>query len=343
MVLEMWTEKYRPQTLLEVKGQDEVISRLRAFITTKNMPHLLFSGPAGVGKTSAAIALARDLFGENWRDSVLELNASDERGIDIVRNKIKNFARSKAITNVPFKLVYLDEADALTKDAQHALRRTMEDYAQSTRFILSCNYSSKIISPIQSRCAVFRFQPLPREFLIKILERVAENEGLQINTGALNFLYEASEGDCRKAENLLQACSAITKNIDLDAVEQVVSFAEPKEIANVVDLAVSGKFAEAKSSLFEIMIKHGLSGMDIIAQIQKQIWNIGFIDEKTRLELIKACGDYEFRLVEGSNEFIQLEAMLAHFSKIDGKTKKITLPDLHILHRKKEDKPSDTN
>lgn len=336
MVLEIWTEKYRPKTLSEVKGQDEVTSRLKAFISSKNMPHLLFAGPAGVGKTASAIALAKDLFGDDWRNSVLELNASDERGIDIVRNKVKDFARSKAIADVPFKIVYLDEADALTKEAQHALRRTMEDYAQGTRFILSCNYSSKIISPIQSRCAVFRFKPLPKEILVKILKQIAGFESLQISSEALDFLYDASAGDCRKAENLLQACSAITQKIDIAAVEQVVSFAEPKEILTVVDLAISGKFNDAKSRLFEIMIKHGLSGMDVIAQIQRQVWNADFIDEKARLELIRACGEYEFRLVEGSNEFIQLGAMLAHFAKIDGKTKKI-LPDIHLLHRKKDD------
>jgi replication factor C small subunit len=338
MTLEIWTEKYRPKTLSEIRGQDDVSNRLKAFVSSKNMPHLLFAGPAGVGKTASAIALSRDLFGDKWTTAVLELNASDERGIDIVRNKIKDFARSKAIQDVPFKLIYLDEADALTKDAQHALRRTMEDYAQSTRFILSCNYSSKIISPIQSRCAVFRFKPLPQDILVKLLSEIAIKEDLEVTAGALNFLYEASEGDARKAENLLQACSAITNKIDIKVVEQVVSFAEPKEIAEVIGLAISGKFKEAKDKLFNVMIKHGLSGMDIISQIQKQIWNLENIDEKVRLELIKSCGDYEFRLVEGSNEFIQLEAMLAHFTKIDGKSgRKISLPDIHLLHRRKDE------
>jgi replication factor C small subunit len=338
MVLEIWTEKYRPKTLAQVRGQESVVSRLKAFVISKNMPHLLFAGPAGVGKTASAIALVRDLFGDVWRDCVLELNASDERGIDIVRNKIKDFARSRSIQDVPFKVIYLDEADALTKDAQHALRRTMEDYAQSTRFILSCNYSSKIISPIQSRCAVFRFKPLPQEILIDLLSKVAEKEELQINTGALNFIYQASEGDARKAENLLQACSAMTKNITLDIVEQVVSFAEPQEIAAVIDLAITGKFLEAKKTLFNVMVRHGLSGMDIISQVQKQIWKMDSIEEKAKIELIKACGEYEFRLVEGSNEFIQLDAMLAQFSQIGGKIRKLL--DLHIL-KKKEDKDED--
>ena len=337
MTLEIWTEKYRPKTLSEVRGQEEVVSRLKAFVTSKNMPHLMFSGPAGVGKTASAIALSRDLFGDKWTSAVLELNASDERGIDIVRNKIKEFARSKSIQDVPFKLIYLDEADALTKDAQHALRRTMEDYAQSTRFILSCNYSSKIISPIQSRCAIFRYKPLPKDILMDMLSKISEKEDLQFTAGALNLIYEASEGDARKAENLLQACSAITSNIDITVVEQVVSFAEPQEIAKVVDLAISGKFVDAKNTLFNVMVKHGLSGMDIISQVQKQIWKMDSIEEKHKIELIKSCGEYEFRLVEGANEFIQLDAMLAHFSQIGGKLRKI-LPDLHILPRRKEEK-----
>lgn len=159
---------------------------------------------------------------------------------------------------------------------------------------------------------------------------------MQVTAGALNFVYQASEGDARKAENLMQACSAITSDINLSVVEQVVSFAEPEEILSVIDLAISGKFEEAKNKLFDVMIKHGLSGMDIISQVQKQVWSADFIDEKAKVELIKACGEYEFRLVEGSNEFIQLDAMLAQFSQISGKTKKI-LPDLHILHRKKDD------
>lgn len=339
--MEIWTEKYRPRTLGRVRGQEAVTSRLKAFVESKNMPHLLFAGPAGVGKTASAIALARDLFGETWHNAVLELNASDERGIDVVRTKIKDFARSRAIQDIPFKLIYLDEADALTKDAQHALRRTMEDYAQSTRFILSCNYSSKIISPIQSRCAIFRFKPLSKEIMIKLLTEIAEKEGLMLTAGALSFLYEASEGDARKAENLLQACSAIAKEIDTKIVEQVVSFAEPKEIATVIKLAISGKFSEAKEKLFDVMIKHGLSGMDIISQIQKQIWELDSVDEKARLELIRACGDYEFRLVEGSNEFIQLEAMIAQFAKVEKSGRRL-LPDISLLHRKKEDKDEDS-
>ena len=161
----IWTEKYRPSNFSEVKGQAHVVSKLQAFVKEKNMPHVLFAGPAGIGKTTLALVMAKQFFGENWRDNFLELNASDERGIDVVRVKVKDFARTKALGDVPFKIIYLDECDALTKEAQQALRRTMENYTSSCRFILSCNYSSKITDPIQSRCAVFKFKPLEKDEL----------------------------------------------------------------------------------------------------------------------------------------------------------------------------------
>src|SRR3989338_4498505 len=147
----MWTEKYRPKSFAEVKGQIDIIAKIKAFIAARNMPHMMFAGPAGVGKSTTALVIAREMFGTNWRENFLELNASDERGIDVVRTKVKDFARTRAIGDVPFKIIFLDECDALTKEAQQALRRTMENYTQTTRFILSCNYSSKIIDPIQSR------------------------------------------------------------------------------------------------------------------------------------------------------------------------------------------------
>ncbi len=312
MTIPVWTEKYRPQKLSDVKGQEAITSRLSAFVSSKAMPNLLFAGPAGVGKTTSALAIAKEVYGETWRDCILELNASDERGIDVVRVKVKDFARTRAIEEVPFKLIYLDEADALTRDAQSALRRIMEDYAATTRFILACNYSSKIILPIQSRCAVFRFKPLPKEHLSEILRKIAQEEGLTISPEALDFIYEASEGDCRKAENILQACSSISKIVDAKSIKAVVSFAEPKEIAGIIELAIQGRFVDAKNGLSNIVLKYGLSGMDAIKQIQKQAWGANISDKK-KVELIKACGEYEFRLVEGANEFIQLNALLAEF------------------------------
>lgn len=317
-MLEIWTEKYRPRRLDEIKGQNEIMSRLTAFVANKNMPHLMFAGPAGVGKTTAALAIAHELYGDTWKDNILELNASDARGIDVIRGAVKDFARTRAVEDVPFKIIYLDESDALTKEAQDALRRIMEDYVQTTRFILSCNYSSKIITPIQSRCAIFRFKSLPKETVESVLMKVAESEGMEMTKGAVELIYEASEGDMRKAENLLQACASTCNKIDEKSVSTIVSFAEPKEIESVVKFSLEGKFLDAKKKLTDVMLAHGLSGIDVIKQIQKEVWNLK-LDEKIKIELIRICGEIEFRMVEGANEFIQLSALLAEFSNIGGK------------------------
>ena len=313
MVAKVWTEKYRPQRFGDVKGQDDVVSRLKAFTKGDSMPHLLFSGPAGVGKTTCALVIAKAMYGEHWRDNVLELNASDERGIDVVRTKVKDFARTMAVAEVPFKIIYLDEADHLTKEAQAALRRTMEDYSSGTRFILSCNYASKIISPIQSRCAVFRFRPLPKADAIWVLSQVCNAEGLKVAPEALELIYEAMEGDMRKGENLLQACSAVGDVVDLNVVRQVVSFAEPAEVRKMISAAIGGDFVSARGLLHDIMTKHGLSGLDVVKQVHRQIWELG-IPADQKVGLVKKVGKYEFRMVEGSNEIIQLTAMLADFS-----------------------------
>lgn len=308
----IWTEKYRPQTFEEIKGQDPIVQRVESFIKTKNMPHLLFSGPAGVGKTTLALVVVKQLFGEVWRENFLELNASDERGIDVIRQKVKDFARTKSIGDVPFKIIYLDESDALTREAQQALRRTMENYTQTTRFILSCNYSSKILDPIQSRCAVFKFKPIPKEQIIEIINKIAEKENLEITNEAKEALYQVSGGDCRKLENILQSTASLNKKITEESIYSVASFAEPKDIRKILELCTEQKFTEARKLLLETMIKQGLSGIDVIKQIQKEAWNTN-ISDKAKLEMIKVCGEAEFRMVEGSDEYIQLEALLAKF------------------------------
>jgi replication factor C small subunit len=310
MDIAIWTEKYRPKTFNEVKGQEEIIKRVRSFVKQKNMPHLMFSGPAGVGKTTLSLVIARELFGPEWRQNFLELNASDERGIDIIRHKVKDFARTRAIGDVPFKIIYLDECDALTREAQQALRRTMENYTQTTRFILSCNYSSKIIDPIQSRCAVFRFQLLPKEEIFKLIDTIAKSEELKIDQKAKEALYLISEGDCRRVENILQSSAAIEKNITEELIFSLASVARPKEVKEILDLALNNKFLDARNKLLDVMLNYGLSGLDIIKQIQKEIWNLD-IDNRSKVELIDKCGEIEFRMTEGSDEFLQLEAMLS--------------------------------
>ncbi len=309
----IWTEKYRPKEFFEVLGQDEIIKRVEAFVKKKNMPHLLFAGPAGVGKTTLSLVIARKLFGDDWRSNFLELNASDERGIDVIRVKVKDFARTRAIGDVPFKIIYLDECDALTKDAQQALRRTMENYTQTCRFILSCNYSSKIIDPIQSRCSVFRFKPLPKDEAGKIVDQIAKHEGLTVDEKAKEALVQLSEGDCRKLENIMQSCAAMKNHITEQVIFSVASAARPKEIHDVLVACAKGDFNTAKNKLLDTMLNHGLSGIDVIKQVQPEIWKLEGVDNRKKLEMVKECGEAEFRMVEGSDEFIQLEAMLAKF------------------------------
>jgi len=239
------------------------------------------------------------------------LHNSDERGIDVIREKVKEFARTRPIGDVPFKIVFLDEADAMTRDAQQALRRIMEQYAGVTRFILSCNYSSKIIEPIQSRTVVFRFKPLSKEDVFKLLKRIADGEGLNIGEDALEALYYISEGDMRKAINLLQAASLYNKDITADAIYEVASVAKPKELQEILNLAYSGKFSEAREKLIDIMIKYGLAGEDLIRYLVKEITSMN-IPDKEKLEVLYYAGEVEFRLMEGGNPIVQLGALLAY-------------------------------
>jgi replication factor C small subunit len=310
----LWTEKYRPKRFDEVFGQSDIVMKVRAFVAAKNLPHLLFVGPAGVGKTTLALVTARELYGEAWRENVLELNASDERGIDIVRTKIKDFARTRSISDVPFKLIYLDECDALTKEAQQALRRTMENYTATCRFVLSCNYASKIIDPIQSRCAVFKFKPLSEAEVNAIIARMHKTEGFTLAPGAADALVHVSEGDVRRLQNVLQACTAIAKTVTREAVYQMASVAEPKEIKDVLELAAAGQFLPAREKLLKTMLEYGMAGVDVIKQVAKQIWELDIPDDR-KLTFIVACGECEFHIVEGSDEFLQLEALLATLAR----------------------------
>jgi replication factor C small subunit len=312
MTSEIWTERYRPSRFSEVVGQDNIIKKVEALTNSLNIPHLMFAGPAGTGKSTLALIIVRELFEKNWRENYLELNASDERGINVIREKVKNFARTKSLGNVPFKIIFLDEADALTPEAQQALRRTMENYSTTCRFILSCNYSSKIIDPIQSRCAIFRFKLLEKKDIEKVVRKIEEGENLQISSESMELLYEGSEGDCRRCINILQSTASISPIITPDLISTIISNAKPKDIKIVLDYALSGDFQKSREKLLDVMLKESISGQDVIKAIQKEIWNLP-VEPEIKVKLTEKTGEAEFRIVEGSDPFIQLQSLLASF------------------------------
>ncbi|WP_193788398.1 replication factor C small subunit [Haloferax mucosum] len=306
---EIWIEKYRPQTLDDIYGQEEIVERLCSYIERDDLPHLLFAGPAGVGKTTSATAIARAIYGDDWRGNFLELNASDQRGIDVVRDRIKNFARS-SFGGHDYRIIFLDEADSLTNDAQSALRRTMEQFSDNTRFILSCNYSSKIIDPIQSRCAVFRFSPLGDDAIADQTRDIAETEEIELTEDGLDALVYAAGGDMRRAINSLQAAATTGEVVDEEAVYMITSTARPEDIEKMVRAAIDGEFTAARKQLETLIVDTGMAGGDIIDQLHRSVWEFD-LDERAAVRLMERIGETDYRISEGANEQVQLEALLA--------------------------------
>ncbi|MFP4530674.1 MAG: replication factor C small subunit [Halodesulfurarchaeum sp.] len=306
---EIWVEKYRPERLENVVGHEEIISRLKSYVERDDLPNLLFAGPAGTGKTASSVAIAKELYGEDWQENFLELNASDERGIDVVRERIKDFART-SFGGYNYRIIFLDEADALTADAQSALRRTMEQFSKNTRFVLSCNYSSKIIDPIQSRTAVFRFSPIADEDVIDRVRDIAETEGLEYTEAGLDALAYAADGDMRRAINALQAAAATGGTVDEEAVYAITSTARPEEIEEMIERALAGDFTGARAHLVDLITERGLAGGDIIDQLHRSVWEFD-LDDAAAVHLMDRLGEADYRISEGANEQVQLEALLA--------------------------------
>ena len=313
MEIDLWTEKYRPQTLADIVGQSAIVERLSKFVERRTLPHCLFAGPPGTAKTTAGMALARDLFGDSFERNFMELNASDERGIDVVRNQIKTFARALPAGDAPFKILVLDEADHLTNDAQHALRRTMEAYASSCRMILICNYSSRIIPPIQSRCAIFKFARLREENIADRLDYVAKEEGVNLNPKGKDSILYLANGDMRIALNLLQAASSSGKQVTDKVVFAISGRADPKKIRGLLSTAISGNFDESLGILKTLLLQDGVSPLDLIRQIHREIHSLELVEQDKR-KTLERTAEAEFRIAEGADGEVQLAALLAHIA-----------------------------
>lgn len=308
-------EKYRPDSLDQVYGQPVIVDTVRKFVHEGRLPHLLFYGPPGTGKTSTIIALAREIYGDNYRNMVLELNASDDRGIDVVRNQIKTFASTRQIFSQGFKLIILDEADAMTAVAQNSLRRIIEKYTKNTRFCILANYAHKLNPALLSRCTRFRFNPISLEGIKQQIDKVILKEDITIEYAAVQALLKLSKGDMRRALNVLQACKAgvqgeSNSEIDQNMIYECIGAPHPQDIETILDSILKDSWSTSSITLNKFKLEKGLALIDIITGFV-EILNGYELKLKTKILIFKGLSDIEYGISRGGNDKIQGSAIIA--------------------------------
>ncbi|EFN56281.1 hypothetical protein CHLNCDRAFT_145161 [Chlorella variabilis] len=309
-----WSEKYRPRTLDQISAHTDIIDTIRKLLDENQLPHLLFYGPPGTGKTSTILAIAREIYGSSLGNMTLELNASDDRGIAVVRNEIQDFASTRTIFSNKFKLIILDECDAMTKDAQFALRRVMEKYTRNARFCLICNYVSKIIPALQSRCTRFRFQPLPGEFVKGRLEYICQQESIKVTQGGLEALIELGCGDMRRTLNLLQSTVMSAGEVTGDSAYATAGKPLPQDIERCAQWLLNEPLGEAFQHMLDLQLQKGVALVDILQQLHPFVFRIG-MPPPVRIQLVSKMADIEHRLAYGTSDRLQLGALCGAFAE----------------------------
>ena len=308
-----WVEKYRPSGLDQLISHHEIITTIQSLIAANRLPHLLLYGPPGTGKTSTILAIARQLYGSRYSSHILELNASDDRGIDVVREQIKDFASSKQLFSTGYKLIVLDEADQMTKVAQFALRRVIEKYTRGTRFCLICNYVNKIIPALQSRCTKFRFGPLDTLAIEGKMRQIAQQEGVYMTEDGLAAIVKLSEGDMRKCLNILQSTSMSSSTVNETAVYSTTGNPLPSDILLILQALLNSTLPESYALIRRMQVERGLSLQDIVLYLHELVLRTEMPDEVLGFVLREMC-DAEYRLASGTSETIQLAGVCGIFA-----------------------------
>lgn len=311
-----WVEKYRPATIDEVAQQEEVCTALKSSLKTGELPNLMFYGPPGTGKTTVALALVQQHFGKGWKDRVKELNASDERGISAVREQVKTFAQlavnsSHEGSKARFRVVILDEADSMTHDAQAALRRIMEEFVGNTRFIIICNYVSRIIEPLHSRCSKFRFSPISPEFQKTRLLHIIERENVRLAPSALDTLVRLSKGDMRCAVTMLQTAAGFYGEITEESLLEVACAVPEKIIVDLLQTTKTAKSTEQMLELVRQLMMEGYSGQEVMERLLSMIAQDASLTDLAKARVAMLFSAVDGRLTDGCDEELQLSHLFS--------------------------------